>query len=135
MGLEEAPEPGGTDDYESAPTTPLPVLGRGIPHQLRAVSPMTETGGGFQAESVELNDSSTVSSEPPNSDALSRDGNDASPSDDGAPTPTAARTAVRQLGAHMSGPGDGNEIREGRTKAQTRAINREKAAGLISTIG
>ena len=54
--------------------TPLPVLGRGIPHQLRAVSPMTQTGGDFQAESAELNDSSTVSSEPPDSDTSCRDG-------------------------------------------------------------
>ena len=35
----------------------------------------------------------------------------------------------------MLGPGDGDEIREGRTRAQTRALNREAAAGLISTIG
>ena len=35
----------------------------------------------------------------------------------------------------MKGPGDGDEIREGRTRAQTRALNREAAAGLISTIG
>ena len=67
-----------------------------------------------------MNDSSTVSSQPPDSDTSSRDGNDASSSDDGAPTPTAARTAARQIGAHMSGPGDGDEIREERTRAQTR---------------
>ena len=90
---------------------------------------MTYTGGDFQAESVDLNDSSTVSSEPPDSDTTSRDGNDASSSDDEAPTPTAARTAARQLGAHMSGPGDGDEVRVGRTRAQTRALNREAAAG------
>ena len=35
----------------------------------------------------------------------------------------------------MSGPGDGEEIREGRTRAQTRALNRQAAAGLISAIG
>ena len=135
VDLKEAPEPGGTDVYESAPTTPLPVLGRGIPHQLRAVSPVTQAGGGSQAKSEELNDSSTVSSEPPESDISSRDDDDASSSDDGAPTPTAIRTAARRLGAHMSGPGDGEEIREGRTRAQTRALNREAATRLISTIG
>ena len=96
---------------------------------------MTQTGGDFQAESVDLNDSSTVSSEPPDSDALSLNGNDAPSSDHEAPTPTVARTAARQLGAHMLGPGDGDEIREGRTKAHTRALNREAPAGLISTIG
>ena len=35
----------------------------------------------------------------------------------------------------MLEPGDGDEIREGRTRAQTRALNQEAAAGLISTIG
>ena len=35
----------------------------------------------------------------------------------------------------MSGPGNGEEIREGRTRAQARALNREAAAGPISAIG
>ena len=96
---------------------------------------MTQTGGDFQAESVELNDSSTVSSEPPDSDNLSREGNDASSSNDGPPTPTVDRAAARQLGAHMSGPGDGDEIRKGRMRVQTRSLNLELAAGLISTFG
>ena len=61
--------------------------------------------------------------------------NVASSSDDGAPTPTAARTAARQLGPHVSGPGDGNDIREGRIRAQTRALYREAALGLISKGG
>ena len=134
VDLEEAPEPERTDVYESAPMTPLPVLGRGISHQLRAVPPMTQAGGDSQAESEELNDSSTVSSEMPESDTLSRDDDDASSSDDGVPTPTAIRTAARQLGAHKSGPSDGEEIREGSTRAQTRALNREAATRLISTI-
>ena len=67
MDLEEVSEPGGTDDYESAPTTPLPVLGRGIPHQLRVVSPMspmTQTGGDFQADIVDLNDSCLLYTSP-----------------------------------------------------------------------
>ena len=55
--------------------------------------------------------------------------------DDGAQITTAARTAARQLGAHMSGPDDGEEIREGRTRTQTRALNPEAAAGLITIIG
>ena len=77
MELGEAPEPGGTDDFASAPTTPLPVLpvlGRGIPRQLRAVSPITQAGDDLQAEGVELNDSSTISSESSDSDSSSRDG-------------------------------------------------------------
>ena len=68
MDPEEVSESGGVDDYESAPTTPLPVLGSGITQQLRVVAPMTQTGGDFQAESVELNDLSTVSSVPPDID-------------------------------------------------------------------
>ena len=35
----------------------------------------------------------------------------------------------------MSGPGDGEEIWEGRTRAKTTALNRETAARLISAIG
>ena len=35
----------------------------------------------------------------------------------------------------MSGPGDGEEVREGRTRAQTRTLNREAAAGVINAIG
>ena len=35
----------------------------------------------------------------------------------------------------MSGPGDVDEIREERTTALTRTLNREPATGLISTIG
>ena len=65
MGLEEAPGPGGTEPYQSPPITPLPILGREIPYQLRAVSPMTQTGGDSQAENAEPDDSSTVSSELP----------------------------------------------------------------------
>ena len=80
---------------------------------------------------MDLNDSSTVSSEPPDSDTSSRNENDAPSSDDEVPTPTAVRIAARQLGAHMSGPGDGDEIREGRTRAQTRALNQEAAARLM----
>ena len=76
MDLEEEPELGETDDYESTPTTPLLVLGRGIPH-LRAVSPMTQTAGDSQAKRVGLNDSSTVSSEPPDSVTSFQDGHDA----------------------------------------------------------
>ena len=69
LELEDAPELGGTEDFGSAPTAPLPVLGRGIPHQLRAVSPMTravspipQAGDEFRAEDVEPNDASAVSS-------------------------------------------------------------------------
>ena len=135
MELGEAPEPRGTDDFFSAPTTPLAVLGRIILHQLRTVSPMMPDGEDLQAEGVELNDLSTISGESSDSDSSSRDGSDASSTDDGAPAPATARTAARQLGAHMSGPGDGEKNREGRRRAQIKARNQEAAAGLISFIG
>ena len=35
----------------------------------------------------------------------------------------------------MSGPGDGEEIREERTRVKTRSLNREAAAELVSLIG
>ena len=83
QGLEDAPELGGTEDFGSAPTTPLPVLGRGPPHRLRAVSPMTQAvsliqqaGDEFLAEDMEPNDTSAVSSELSDSDFSSQDGSD-----------------------------------------------------------
>ena len=133
--LEDAPVPGGTDGFDSDPMTPLPVFGRGIPHQLRAASPKTQTDDDFQAGDAGSNDASTVSSESSDSDSSCWDGSDASTSNDEAPTPTAVRTAASQLGVHMSGPAGGEENREGRTRAQTRALNQEAAAGLISAIG
>ena len=142
--------------FASDPTTPLPRLGRGIPHQLRVVSSMTQSSEDCPSQDVESNATSTASSESSDSDSSSQAGSDvstsnsgvlsdsstsdgqalsdASPPDSGGQTPTAVRTVARQLGAHMSEPGDGKEIREGRGRAQTRALNREAAAGLISAI-
>ena len=94
MELGEDPDPRGTGGFSSAPTTPMPVLGMGIPHQFRVVSPMTRASDGLQPQGV-------VSSESPDSDSSSRVRSDATSFADGAPTPTAARTAARQLGAHM----------------------------------
>lgn len=128
MNLEKAPEPGGMDYYDSNPTTLTQVLGRRS--QLRAMVWITQAGDDLQTGRVELNGPSTDSSEPPASDTSSRDENDASSSDNGVPTPTAVRTAAHQLGAHMIGPGDGEDIREGSTRAQTRALNREAETGL-----
>ena len=65
-----------------------------IPHQFRAVSPMTRSSGGFRARRVELNASLTISIEPPDNDTSSRNGNDASSSGQGAPTPSAARISA-----------------------------------------
>ena len=139
--LEDAPELRGTEDFSSDSTTPLPRFGRGIPHQLRVLSPMTHASDHFRPEDV---DTSTASSESSDSDSSSQGGSDVSTSnsgtlsdtstsdgeamsdalspDRGVQTSTAARTAARQLGAHMSEPGDGKEIRKGRTRgAQPRS--------------
>ena len=118
---------------------------------------MTQASEGFRAEDVNLNDTSTDSSESFHSDSSSRNGSEASSSDSGAlndtstfdggalsdastpdsgsQTPTAVRTSARQLGANISGPDDGEEIWEGRTRTQTRALNREAATGPICLIG
>ena len=42
MTLKDSFVPVKTDTYESAPTIPLRLLGKGNAHQLRAVSPMTQ---------------------------------------------------------------------------------------------
>ena len=96
---------------------------------------MTQAVEELQAEGVELNDSSTVISESSDSDSSFRHGIDASSFDGGAPTPIAARTAALQHGAHISGPGYGEDIREGSTRGQTRVFHQEAAAGLISVTG
>lgn len=96
---------------------------------------MTQGGDDLQAEGVELNDSSTASSEASDSDSSSRDGSDVSSPVGGASTPTAARTAARQLRAHVPRPGDGEDVRRGGTRAQTRAFDQEAPAGLISVVG
>ena len=125
----EDPEPRGTGDFASAPddssagiwvgeflTKPVRCL------RLHRLASICNKG-------VKLNDSSTVSSESPDSDSSSRDGSDASSSDDGTRTSTMVRTASHQLGAHMSGPGDDEVIREGRTRAQTRTLDRGSGCG------
>ena len=48
--LEEASEPGGMDDFDSAQPTPLPLLGRGISHQRHAASPAASEGQYGQGE-------------------------------------------------------------------------------------
>ena len=50
MELGETPEPGGLDGFDAGPPTPLPLLGRGIPHQRRATLPAGSVGHGGQYE-------------------------------------------------------------------------------------
>ena len=90
---------------------------------------MTQADDDLEAEGVELNDSSTISIESSGSDSSPGDGSNASSSDDGAPTPTTDRSCTRQFVSPLSAPGDGEGIREERTRAQTRA------AAVISMIG
>ena len=150
-GLEDAPELGGAADMVSDPTTPRSRLGRENLHQLRVVSPITQASDDFRAEGVESNDTSTAGSESSDSDYFSQaesdvstlksgalsdmsasDGEalgDASSPESGARTPTVVQTAARKVGAHMSVPGDGEELREGRGRAQTRRSTGEPPRG------
>ena len=122
------PKPGNMDDLDSASEDSTASIRRVIPDQLRAVSPMAQAADGFLAEGVDMKDSSMIGMEPSDSDSSCRDESDASSSNVGAPTPTAAQTAVRPLGAHMLEPGDGVEILEIYTRAQTGALYQEAAA-------
>ena len=63
----------------------------------QAVSPIPQAGDEVRAEDVEPNDTSAVSSELSDSVSSSQNESDASASGDEAPTPTAVRTAARQL--------------------------------------
>ena len=49
--------------------------------------------------------------------------------------PAQARNALRQLEAYNVGPHDDQERREGRTRAQTRALNQQQATGLLASLG
>ena len=46
-----------------------------------------------------------------------------------------ARNALRRLEAYNVGPHDDQERREGRTRAQTRALNQQQATGLLASLG
>ena len=50
--LGNTPDPGGLDYFDSGPPTPLPLLGRGIPHQRRVTSPAGSVGYGGEGERV-----------------------------------------------------------------------------------
>ena len=50
LGLGDAPELGGTENFASEPMTPLSRLRREILHQLRVMSPMTQASEHFRAE-------------------------------------------------------------------------------------
>ena len=61
-------------------------------------------------------------------------GSETPSSDENTPASTMARTAARQLESHLPGPGHGEDFWEGRTTAQTRALNQE-VIGLIGMFG
>ena len=146
--LGETPEPGGLDDFDSGPPTPLPLMGRGIPHQRRVTPPagIAVYGGEGERGSVGRENlptpdtttassgvySPSVSSELSADGDLSAEGSETSSSDESSPVPTMVRTAARQLESHLCDSRVGDEL--GRTRAQTRALNQE-AAGLVSMFG
>ena len=139
MELGETPEPGGLDEFDSGLPTPLPLLGRGIPHQRRATPPAGSEGYGGKRErgsvgGENLPDPDTITApsgvySPSASSELSADGDlsaagsETSSSGENTPVPTMGRTAARQLESHLLDSRVGNEL--GRTRAQTRALNQE----------
>ena len=146
--LGETPEPGGLDDFDFGPPTPLLLLGRGIPHHRRATPTAGNVGYGGEGErgfvdgeNLPAPDTTTapsgvhspsVSSEPSADGDLSAEESETSSSGENSPVPTMARTAARQLESHLLDSRVGDEL--GRTGAQTRALN-QQAAGLVSMFG
>ena len=143
--LRETAESGGLDDYDSGPATRLPMLGRGTPHQPRVASLAGSVGNVGQGERGSVDGGNLPAPDAitaPSGDYLSSvrsessiDGenpDDASSSDGNDPVTTMTRTAARQLESHLVGSGDGDQL--GRTRAQTRALNRD-AASLMSAFG
>ena len=147
--IQETEVTGGDDDGDVSAV--LPILGRGIPHVRRATGGVIFSAdeSGQQAETAESVASEISASPygppppPPSSsspstsesDSSSSSSNGAPSTDDGSDIPTAARTARRQLGAHIPGPHNSSETREGRTRAQQRALGQPHAAGLFSNLG
>ena len=143
--LGETPEPGGLDDSDSGPPTPLPLLGRGIPHRRRVTPPAGCVGyvgkgerGSIGGDTLSAPYTTTapsgvyspsVSSEPSADGDLSAVESETSSSGENRPVPTMARTAARQLESNLLRSGVDEAF--GRTRAQTRALNQE-AAGLVS---
>ena len=143
--LEGTPEPGGLDGFDSAQPTPSPLVGRGIPQQLRAASPTASEGLDDQGERDSAGDDSLPTLDGVNAPSsrylslasressvsvnLSVEESETPSSDEDTPASTMARTAACQLEPHLPRPVDGGDLRKGRTSAQTIALNQE-ATGL-----
>ena len=162
---EESTEPGGgeiidEEEEEAQLAEVWPLAGRGLPHvRLDTFNAGGATGteaegegnGAAQQQStddVESEDSGeddclipVDASTPPSSPRSSSSSNDSDDnSSDSSPSstdelPDATRRALRQLGPHMTDAHDGDEIREGRTRAQSRARNQQEAVGLLCDLG
>ena len=144
----ETPEPGGLNDLDSGPLTPLPLLRKETPHQRRATPSARSVGhggkgerGSVGGENLRAPDTATAPqyvyllterNETSAHGDISVEASETSSSGESRPVPTMVRTAERQLESNFLGPGNGEEL--GRTRAQTRALDRE-AAGLVSMFG
>ena len=120
--LGETPVPGGLDDFDSAPRSPLPLLGREISHQRRVTPPVGSVGyvgegerGSVGGDNLSASDTTTAPSgvwSPSESSAPSADGDtsvegsETSSSDETSPVPTMARTAARRIESHLHGSRD-----------------------------
>ena len=144
--LGKTPEPGGLEDFDSGPLSPLPLLGRGIPHRRRAtplVRSVTHGGkcewGSMGGENLPAPTTApqdvVLSSESNETSAygdISVEGSETSSSDESRPGSMMMRTAERQLESNFLGRRDVKELEP--TRAQTRALN-QGAAGLASMFG
>ena len=148
---------GGKEISDGEPAEVWPLGGRGIPHV--RLPPPAENDDGQLAEvkasatppveeAEEAAESASESeSSPP--DASSHNSHpeppddvddDSASSSDGATSdcdgmPMKYRRAMRQLETYMTGPHDDEERREGRTRAQNRALSQQQATGLLSVLG
>lgn len=68
-------------------------------------------------------------------DGSSLGGSESTSSGEKNPIATAVRTAARQLGTHIPGPRDVDNVHRGRTKQATRALQQSESAGLIAMLG
>ena len=148
---------GGKEISDGEPAEVWPLGGRGIPHV--RLPPPAENDDGQLAEAKasatppveEAEEAAESASESESSppDASSHNSHpeppddvddDSASSSDGATSdcdgmPMKYRRAMRQLETYMTGPHDDEERREGRTRAQNRALSQQQATGLLSVLG
>ena len=100
-----------------------------LPHKVPSPRPSTLSN----VSSPSSESASSSSSTPAGTSSSSHDMDDDVADRDG--SPHQSRTALRHLEAYNMGPNDDQERREGRTRAQTRALNQQQATSSLATLG